>query len=429
MLKTIPELIKEINGQPFAKKLAEIYSADDAGVKAQQERYLKAVDRFCEIFDARDQMAIFSAPGRTEIGGNHTDHQHGRVLAAGVNLDVIAITTKRADGQITVQSEGFDPDHVDTADLTVHAEESGRSQALIRGVCAGFVQRGYKIGGFDAYTISSVLKGSGLSSSAAFEVLIGTVLNALYNDGTIDAVTIAQIAQYAEREFFGKPCGLMDQTASAVGSFVAIDFADPSKPVVEQVPFRFADCAHNLVIVDTKGNHADLTGDYAAIGEEMRSVAHAFGKEVLREVNPDDFYAKLGELKGQLSDRALLRAIHFFGDNDRALREAELLRAGDFAAFKQEILASGRSSFMYLQNAYSIQAPDQQGIPLALALTERMLAGKGAWRVHGGGFAGTIQVFVPTELTNEYRTMMEAVMGQGTCHVLSIRPVGAVQML
>ena len=429
MLKTIPELMKEIHDVPFAHKLAEIYNADAEGVKAQQERYLKAIDRFCEIFDAREQAAIFSAPGRTEIGGNHTDHQHGRVLAAGVNLDVISITAKRDDGKITVRSEGFDPDHVDTADLTVHAEEVGRSQALIRGVCAGFVNRGYRIGGFDAYTISSVLKGSGLSSSAAFEVLIGTILNYLYNGDTIDPVTIAQIAQYAEREYFGKPCGLMDQTASAVGNFVAIDFADPAKPVVEKIPFNFADCGHNLVIVDTKGNHADLTDDYASIGEEMCSVARAFGKEVLREVDPNEFFAKVGTLRGKLSDRALLRAIHFFGDNDRAQHEAKLLRTGCFEAFKQEILASGRSSFMYLQNAYSIQAPDQQGIPLALALTEHMLAGKGAWRVHGGGFAGTIQAFVPTELTDAYRTMIEGALGEGTCHVLSIRPAGAVRML
>lgn len=428
-MKTILELMKDVKSKPFAQRLAEIYGVDEAGVREQQERYLKAIDRFCGIFDARDEAAIFSAPGRTEVGGNHTDHQHGRVLAAGVNLDVIAITAKRTDSRITVKSEGFDPDYVDSADLTVHADEVGHSASLIRGVCDGFVKRGYRIGGFDAYTISSVLKGSGLSSSAAFEVLIGTILNHLYNDGKIDAVTIAQIAQYAEREFFGKPCGLMDQTASAVGGFVAIDFADPTKPVVEQVPFRFADCGHNLVIVDTKGNHADLTDDYASIGEEMRQVARCFDKEVLREVDPADFYAKLGELKGRLSDRALLRTIHFFGDNDRALREADLLRAGNFEAFKQEILASGRSSFMYLQNAYSIKAPDQQGIPLALALTEQMLTGKGAWRVHGGGFAGTIQVFVPCELTEAYRKMIENVLGKGTCHVLSIRPVGAVQML
>lgn len=428
-MKTIPELISDIKSEAAAKRFAEIYCADEAGVQAQQARYLKAVDRFCELFPQRENMAIFSAPGRTEVGGNHTDHQHGRVLAAGVNLDVIAITSKRDDAQITIHSEGFKPDVVDSTDLTVHPEETSHSASLIRGVCSGFVKRGYAIGGFDAYTISSVLKGSGLSSSAAFEVLVGTILNHLYNDGKIDAVTIAQIAQYAEREFFGKPCGLMDQTASSVGGFVAIDFKDPSKPIVEQIPFRFADCGHNLVIVDTKGDHADLTGDYAAITEEMRAVAACFGKELLREVEPADFYEKVGELKGKVSDRAILRAIHFFGDNDRALREANLLRAGDFDAFKQEILTSGRSSSMYLQNAYSLQNPASQGVPLALCLTEQMLDGMGAWRVHGGGFGGTIQVFVPCELTSAYRTMIESVFGEGACHVLSIRPVGAVQML
>ncbi|MBQ9082842.1 MAG: galactokinase [Clostridia bacterium] len=428
-MKTIPELIYAIESEATAARFAEIYGADAVGVKAQQERYIKAVGRFCEEFDARDDMAIFSAPGRTEIGGNHTDHQHGRVLAAGVNLDVIAITHKRDDAMITVISEGFTPDYVDSTDMSIHPEETGHSPALVRGVCSGFLRRGYKVGGFDAYTISSVLKGSGLSSSAAFEVLVGTILNHLYNDGKIDPVTIAQIAQYAEREYFGKPCGLMDQTASAVGSFVAIDFEDPTKPVVEKVAFNFADCGHDLVIVDTKGNHSDLTDDYAAIGAEMRSVAACFGKEVLREVDKDAFYANMGQLKGKVSDRALLRAIHFFDDNDRAAREADLLRAGDFDAFKQEILASGRSSAMHLQNAYSIQTPDEQGIPLTLALTARMLEGKGAWRVHGGGFAGTIQAFVPCELTPAYRDMVEAVLGAGSCHVLQIRPVGAVRIL
>lgn len=428
-MKTIPELIHDIQSDAMLQRFEEIYCTDVEGARAQQARYLKAIDRFCEIFPQRENMAIFSAPGRTEVGGNHTDHQHGRVLAAGVNLDVIAITAKREDHMITVQSEGFKGDVIDSTDLTVHAEEVSHSASLIRGVCDGFVKRGYNIGGFDAYTISSVLKGSGLSSSAAFEVLIGTILNHLYNDGKIDPVTIAQIAQYAEREFFGKPCGLMDQTASAVGNFVSIDFADPSKPIVKQVPFCFADCGHNLVIVDTKGNHADLTDDYASIGEEMRAVAACFGKEVLREVDPEAFYAQLASLKTKVNDRALLRAIHFFDDNDRALREAELLRAGDFDAFKQEILASGRSSFMYLQNAYSLKVPTEQGVPLTLALTERMLSGKGAWRVHGGGFAGTIQAFVPCEMTQAYCDMIGAVLGDDACHVLSIRPVGAVRML
>ena len=428
MMKTVSELRTAINSAETAEKFAQVYGRD--AVAAQQARYAKALDRFCEIFPAdTEQLTAFSAPGRTEVGGNHTDHQHGCVLAASVNLDVIAITAARTDGQITVKSEGFDADHVDTADLTVHPEEAGRSQALIRGVCSGFIRRGYRVGGFDAYTISSVLKGSGLSSSAAFEVLIGNILNHLYNDGKMDAVTIAQVAQYAERDYFGKPCGLMDQTASSVGGFVAIDFADPEKPVVEQVNFRFADCGHNLVIVDTKGDHADLTDDYAAIANEMRAVAAQFGKTVLRKVDPAEFYAKLGALRGVVSDRALLRAMHFFDDNARAQKEAALLRAGDFEAFKQEILASGRSSFMHLQNAYSIKNPAQQGIPLALAMSERLLAGKGAWRVHGGGFAGTMQAFVPCDLTADYCAAMERLFGEGSCYVLNVRPVGGTKMI
>ena len=272
-MSTITELRQQIDRGGLDGTFASVYCADAAGVAVQKVRYLKAIDRFESLFSQKDGLFLFSAPGRTEVGGNHTDHQHGCVLAASVNLDVIAVAARREDTRITVKSEGFAPDLVDIADLTPHKEESGRSAALIRGVCKGFVNRGYQIGSFDAYTTSNVLKGSGLSSSAAFEVLIGTILNHMYNDGRIDAVTIAQIAQYAEREYFGKPCGLMDQTASSVGGFVSIDFNDPQKPVVRQIDFEFSDCGYDLVIVDTRGDHADLTDDYAAIGDEMRSVA------------------------------------------------------------------------------------------------------------------------------------------------------------
>ena len=427
-MSTILQLREKISGG-LDETLASVYCADSAGVAAQKIRYLKAVESFEKIFSQREGLSLFSAPGRTEVGGNHTDHQHGCVLAASVNLDVIAVAAPREDTVITVQSEGFEADRVDISDLTPRSAEAGRSAALIRGVCEGFVCRGFRIGAFDAYTTSNVLKGSGLSSSAAFEVLVGTILNHLYNEGKIDAVTIAQIAQYAEREYFGKPCGLMDQTASSVGGFVAIDFENPQKPLVRQVGFQFSDCGHDLVIVDTRGNHADLTADYAAIGDEMRDVAAYFGKDFLRQVAPETFYAELGQLKGKVSDRALLRAMHFFAENELAQQEAKTLEAGDFEAFKKQVLASGESSYCLLQNVFSVAHPERQEVPLALALSKRMLAGKGAWRVHGGGFAGTVQAFVPVELTEEYCRAMESVFGSGCCYVLAVRPVGAVKIV
>lgn len=427
-MSTILQLREKISGG-LDETLASVYCADSAGVAAQKIRYLKAVESFEKIFSQREGLSLFSAPGRTEVGGNHTDHQHGCVLAASVNLDVIAVAAPREDTVITVQSEGFEADRVDISDLTPRSAEAGRSAALIRGVCEGFVCRGFRIGAFDAYTTSNVLKGSGLSSSAAFEVLVGTILNHLYNEGKIDAVTIAQIAQYAEREYFGKPCGLMDQTASSVGGFVAIDFENTQKPLVRQVGFQFSDCGHDLVIVDTRGNHADLTADYAAIGDEMRDVAAYFGKDFLRQVAPETFYAELGQLKGKVSDRALLRAMHFFAENELAQQEAKTLEAGDFEAFKKQVLASGESSYCLLQNVFSVAHPERQEVPLALALSKRMLAGKGAWRVHGGGFAGTVQAFVPVELTEEYCRAMESVFGSGCCYVLAVRPVGAVKIV
>ena len=427
-MSTILQLREKISGG-LDETLASVYCANSAGVAAQKIRYLKAVESFEKIFSQREGLSLFSAPGRTEVGGNHTDHQHGCVLAASVNLDVIAVAAPRDDTVITVQSEGFEADRVDISDLTPRSAEAGRSAALIRGVCEGFVCRGFRIGAFDAYTTSNVLKGSGLSSSAAFEVLVGTILNHLYNEGKIDAVTIAQIAQYAEREYFGKPCGLMDQTASSVGGFVAIDFENPQKPLVRQVGFQFSDCGHDLVIVDTRGNHADLTADYAAIGDEMRDVAAYFGKDFLRQVAPETFYAELGQLKGKVSDRALLRAMHFFAENELAQQEAKTLEAGDFEAFKKQVLASGESSYCLLQNVFSVAHPERQEVPLAIALSKRMLAGKGAWRVHGGGFAGTVQAFVPVELTEEYCRAMESVFGSGCCYVLAVRPVGAVKIV
>lgn len=394
----------------------------------QRERYIKAIRSFEELFGANREVELFSAPGRTEVGGNHTDHQHGRVLAAGVNLDVIAVVSKNSDNVIRIKSEGYDMDEIELANLDIHDAETNHAAALIRGVAARFNALGWGIGGFDAYTTSSVLKGSGLSSSAAFETLVGTALNCLYSGEKADPVQIAQVGQYAENVYFGKPCGLMDQTACSVGGFITIDFAAPENPVVDKVAFDFASSGYKLCIVDTGGNHADLTDDYAAAPPEMRSVAKVFGKEFLREVNPREFYDGISKVRASCTDRAILRAFHFFADDARVPQQVAALAAGDFEEFKRLIIESGRSSFMYLQNVYTCKNPDEQGLSLALAMSEQMLAGRGAWRVHGGGFAGTIQCFVPEELLGGYKTAMEAVFGKDSCHVLSIRPVGGVRV-
>ena len=394
----------------------------------QRERYEAAVGEFEKLFGAGRVVGLFSAPGRTEVGGNHTDHQQGRVLAAGVNLDVIAVAGRNDDNVIRIQSAGFPMDTIDLSDVSVRECEKNTAASLIRGVAAKFAALGYRIGGFDAYTTSSVLKGSGLSSSAAFETIVGTMLNCLYAGGAATPVQIAQIGQYAENAYFGKPSGLMDQMGCSVGGFITIDFQNPEKPVVEKVDFDFAHSGYKLCVVDTGGNHADLTGDYAAAPVEMRAVAEALGGKVLRDVAPETFYAALPALRGKCTDRALLRAFHFYADNDRVPRQVAALRAGDFEEFKRLVIESGRSSYMYLQNVYTCKNPDEQGLSLALAMSEHLLAGRGAWRVHGGGFAGTIQAFVPEDLLDGYKAAMEAVFGANHCHVLSIRPVGGVDL-
>lgn len=421
------QLISSINNGELDIRLKKVYTSDGDVLK-QRERYVSLVNDFSEIFGERDNLRFFSAPGRTEVGGNHTDHNHGRVLAAGINLDAVALASKNDEKIVRVKSRGYKMDTVDLSDLSVNKGDMGHSNALVRGMCDGFLKRGYKIGGFDACTVSSVLSGSGLSSSAAFEVLIGTCLNYLYNDGKVDAVTIAQIAQYAENVHFGKPCGLMDQMASSVGGFITIDFADPESPVIEKVDFDFASCGHSLCIVDTKGNHADLTDEYASIRTEMESVASYFGKKVLREVDEPEFYKNISAIREKFGDRAVLRAIHFFGDNARVLDEVKALRNGDFEGFKKYICESGASSYMYNQNVYSVKKPIEQPVALGLAVSEQVLRNKGAYRVHGGGFAGTIQAFVPNELLDTYKQAIESVFGEGSCYVLSIRPLGGTEV-
>ncbi len=426
-MATTLALREDIKAGRYDERFRAVY-VTDAEIKAQYERYCSLADDFDEVFSADRDVRMFSAPGRTEVGGNHTDHNHGRVLAAGINLDAIALASKNDDNTVRVKSKGYAMDVVDLSDLSVHESETGHSPALVRGVMKGFENLGYKTGGFDAVTASRVLSGSGLSSSAAYEVLVGTMVNYLYNDGKVDPVTIAKIAQYAENEYFGKPCGLMDQMACSVGSFISIDFENPAEPVIEKVDFDFASCGHSLCIVDTKGSHSNLTDEYAAIRIEMESVAKYFGKSVLREVDREEFEKNIPELRKAVGDRAVLRAIHFYNDNDRVVKEVAALKARDFEAFKSLIIESGASSYMYNQNVFATKQPDIQPVSLALSISESVLKGKGAWRVHGGGFAGTIQAFVPNDLLEKYKAEIERIFGEGSCYVLSVRPVGGAEI-
>ena len=368
----------------------------------------------------------FSAPGRAEIGGNHTDHQRGRVLAAAVNLDTVAAVRENGTDEIRIQSAGYPFCRIDLKDLTPKAEEINTTPALIRGVAARFVQMGCAVKGFDAYCESDVLPGSGLSSSAAYEVLIGTIINHLFFDAKVSAAEVAQIGQYAENVFFGKPCGLMDQTASAVGNLVTIDFLDKDHPVIQPVDFDFSSCAHALCIIDSGADHADLTDEYAAVPGEMKAIAAFFGKEVLTQISEADFYAAIPALRKQCGDRAVLRAIHFYQENARVPMQVAALQKGDFETFLKLIKESGYSSYMYLQNVIPAGYKEHQDVALALALCEHYLQGRGAYRVHGGGFAGTVQAFVPHDMLEDFRKGIDGILGEGACHVLSIRPQGGV---
>jgi galactokinase len=370
----------------------------------------------------------FSAPGRTEIGGNHTDHQRGRVLAGAVNLDTVAAVRANGTNMIRIQSKGYPLSEVNLNDLEPVASEINSTPALIRGVAARFVQLGCAVGGFDAYCESTVLPGSGLSSSAAFEVLVGTIINHLFFDGKVSQPEIAMIGQYAENVFFGKPCGLMDQTASAVGNLVTIDFFDKEKPVIEPVDFDFASCGHALCIIDSGADHADLTDEYAAVPGEIKAVATYLGKEVLTQIDEAEFYAKIPELRKACGDRAVMRCLHFYQENARVPQQVAALREGDFEAFLRLVKQSGYSSYMYLQNVIPSGYKAHQDVAVALALAEHYLQGRGAYRVHGGGFAGTIQAFVPVDMLDAFVAGMDAALGEGACHVLSIRPQGGVEM-
>ena len=377
----------------------------------------------------RKPERYFSAPGRTEIGGNHTDHQRGRVLAAAVNLDTQAAVAVNGTREVRILSKGYPLCVVSLDTLVPQQTEINTTPALVRGVCARFAQLGCPVEGFDAYCESTVLPGSGLSSSAAFEVLIGTIVNGLFFEGKVSQPEIAQIGQYAENVFFGKPCGLMDQTASAVGNLVTIDFGDKDHPVIEPVDFDFSSCGHALCIIDSQASHADLTDEYAAIPGELKQICAYFGKEVLTQVPEAEFYAAIPALRKCCPDRAILRAIHVYQDNARVPQQVQALREGNFDKFLTLVKQSGHSSYMYLQNVIPAGYIEHQDVAVALALCEHYLQGRGAYRVHGGGFAGTVQAFVPFDLLEAFRSGLDAALGEGACHVLSIRPQGGVEMV
>ena len=420
------ELINSINSGELDSRFAALYG--EAKIMLQRERYTEAVKEYERLY-GEAEVSLFSVPGRSEISGNHTDHNRGRVIAASIDLDIIAVAAKRGDDMISVTSKGFTPDNVKLNNLVPDKDDYGKSYALIAGVADGFVKSGYKIGGYNAYTTSNVFKGSGLSSSAAFEVMIGNILNHFYNDGVVKSPRIAQIAQYAENVFFGKPCGLMDQMACAVGGFITIDFADRDNPKIEAPDFDLTAHGYSLCIINTGGNHTDLTDDYAAIPGEMKAVAGYFGRDVLGDITDTEVIENIPVLRERFGDRAVLRALHFIDENKRVDAQVDCLAKDDLDGFFSGVMASGDSSFRLLQNIFATKNPAEQGLTLALEMTKRALTGKkAAWRVHGGGFAGTIQAFVPNDSVDEYKAYIEKVFGKGNCHILTVRREGAIRV-
>jgi galactokinase len=406
----------------------ELYGTNQAILDKQALRYNSLIDKFNNVFGNKDIM-LFSSPGRTEIGGNHTDHNYGRVLAGAVNMDNIAVAAKNNTNIVSILSSGYEKFEVDLSSLSADKTENYTSASIVRGVSARMKELGFTIGGFDCCIDSGVPVGSGLSSSASFEVLIGAVINHLFNNGKLEAVQNAIIGQYAENVYFGKPCGLMDQTACAVGGLVTIDFKDPSNPVVKKVNFDFVATGFSLVITDTGGNHADLNDEYASIPVDMKAVAAELGAKVQRQVSLDQVMEITPKIREKVGDRAILRAIHFQKDNQRVVEQVAALEKNDFKAFLGMVVDSGFSSYMYNQNIYPVNNIKEQGVSLALALSDIVLKGQGAWRVHGGGFAGTIQAFVPAKLLDKYITTLEHVFGKGSCHNLFIRQKGADRII
>ncbi len=426
-MTTIEQTIQQLESGAYDRCLSDMYDCTGEALAPYRQRYLDAIAAFRAQFGDAREIALFSAPGRTELGGNHTDHQGGHVLAGSVNLDIIAVAARNQNGTIRLKSEGFDMESVTLSAFSPQPSEVNTSAALLRGIAAKFSDLGHPVTGFDAYTTSNVLRGSGLSSSAAFEVLVGNICNTFFAEGSVDAVQIAQIGQYAENVFFGKPCGLMDQMACSIGGIIAIDFKTED-PVITRTNVDLTAQGYALCILDSGADHADLTDDYAAIPAEMRAVAAALGKAVLSRTDRTAVLAHLPMLRKTCGDRAVMRALHFFGDDARVSREADALRNGDFDRFLAEVRASGQSSFMYLQNVCTYREPAKQEVALTIALCEALLGGRGAVRVHGGGFAGTVQAFVPLDMLETFRSETEKVLGEGRCHVLRIRSVGGVHV-
>lgn len=427
-MPNLTQTIKRIESTEITRLFETIYGTEPELLEKQQQRYKKLIAEYEQKFGDAD-VRLFSTPGRTEIGGNHTDHNNGRVLAASVNLDSVAVASQTEDSTITLYSEGFsEAFQVKLDDLSLKQQEQGTTTGIIRGIAARLKELGFNIGGFNACLTSNVMVGSGLSSSASIEVLIGTILNEFYNNGNIAAEQLAIIGQYAENHYFGKPCGLMDQMTCAVGGIVSIDFKDTANPVVTKVNFDFSTVDYKLLVVDTGGSHADLTDDYASIPAEMKAVAQFFNATVARELTREQVLENIPALRKHVGDRAILRVLHFLSDNQRVLEQVAALESNDFPGFLQLVQESGNSSFRWLQNCYTIKKPDEQGVSLALKLTEDYLrqTTDGACRVHGGGFAGTIQVFMPTGAVDKYVHEMEGVFGEGAVLVLDIRPVGTM---
>ncbi|WP_296875736.1 galactokinase family protein [Thomasclavelia sp.] len=425
-MKQASLIIQEINNDQYNHILKDVY-VDSELIEIQKQRYIQAIEKFISLYGDQE-IEIYSAPGRSEVCGNHTDHQHGEVIAAAINLDIIAVVAKNKD-TVKVVSDDYDIEEISINDLEKKDEEIETSKGLIRGVLMRYQQLGFQIGGFNAYMTSDVFQGSGLSSSAAFEVMIGTVLSGLYNEMKVDPVTIGQVGQYSENVYFGKPCGLMDQCACSVGNLIHIDFKNNEQPLVNKIDVDFSKFGYSLCIVDVHASHADLTSDYASIPEEMKKVAQFFGKEVLSDVDEDEFYAHLPEVRKAVLDRAVLRAMHLFAENKRVQKADLALKENDFETFKTIVKESGNSSFKYLQNIYSNHYVDQQAVSIALALSEKILEDQGVCRVHGGGFAGTIQAFVKNEFVSKYKEEIEQYFGKGSCHILKIRKYGGIKIL
>lgn len=421
------ELIAKIESGDYNDTILDIY-VDEGKVEYQRQRYMDAINQYISAF-GNDDVEIYSAPGRSEVGGNHTDHQHGEVLAASINLDAIAIVKPLDEAVVKIISKGYDMITVNLDNIGLMENEKETTLSLIKGVLYKMTEMGYKIGGFQAYITSDVLIGAGLSSSAAYETLIGTIISGLYNDMKVSAIEIAMIGQYAENVYFGKPCGLMDQMACSVGNMVHVDFADINNPKVEKVTFDLNKYGYSLCITDTKGSHADLTADYAAVPEEMKKVAAFFGKEVLLGLAVDDILENIVKVREQVGDRGVLRAIHFIRENERVQKEVSYLSDEDIVGFLKTVAASGNSSYKYLQNVYSNADVQHQNVSLALAISEDFLGDNGVCRVHGGGFAGTIQAFVKNDVVIEYQRIMDKVFGQGACSVLKIRKYGGMKVL